>query len=80
VKPNTFEMLLKYLRGDEYSTDSHEAPLLELIVVLLWPKAAIVLRVVRMHGIMGRLGLVPLLDPLWAHNRLITQCSTLSAI
>jgi hypothetical protein len=31
--------------------------------IFLWPKVAIVSRVVRMHGIMGRLGLMPLLDP-----------------
>ncbi len=33
------------------------------VAVFLWPKAAIVLRVAHMHGIIGGLGLMPLLDP-----------------
>jgi hypothetical protein len=34
VKPNTFDMLLKYLRVTNISTDSHAAPILELLFVL----------------------------------------------
>ncbi len=35
MKQNTFEMLLNYLQGDKYSTDSHVAPVLELLFVLI---------------------------------------------
>ncbi len=34
VKPNTFEMLLKYLGVTNISTDSRVAPVLELLFVL----------------------------------------------
>ncbi len=34
TKPNTFEMLLEYLRGDNISMDSHVAQVLKLLFVL----------------------------------------------